>query len=884
MSDSGRQSVRMDIAPLRAGSNALSFSSLIRTKIGGRLAWYSVIDSEASLFMWSDLKYALRQLRKSPGFTLTAMVTLALGIGANSAIFSLLDQALLRSLPVRDPQQLVLLQNTGSAWSGRTSINGGETGAYFSYPMYKDLRDQNKVFNGLIAMLQAEAGVMWQGHSSLVSAEMVSGNYFDVLGVRPATGRLLDQADDVAKNGRPLVVLSFQYWKDHLAEDPRVVGQTLGINGHPFQIIGVAAPGFDSAIWGSPADIFVPMTMKPIITPNWDDLDNHRSRWLNILGRLKPGETREQAQVALAPLWHALRSAELPLMHQNSKRFVDGFVTNSRLLVLDGSRGFSYSRDDLRMPLLVVMGMVVLVVMMAAVNVASLVLVRSAGRLREFSMRYSLGAQRKQIVRQLLIEGVLLGLLGGMAGLFLVPIATHVLVARMTSGDGQPPFSTAVDARVLIFNFAVALAVSILFSMAPAVQLWRPDLVGQMKQQSAASTGGGLTFRRIIVGLQIGLSLLLLVCSGLFVRTLENLRHVNVGFATDHLITFGLNPNLSGYAESALVPLHRDIREQLGALPGVASVAATDDPELAGNGEGGNISVQGYTPREDEDMDVEVPTITPGYFSTLKVPILLGREFALTDDAAHPKVVIVNQALATRFFGSPEKALGHMLASGGGDNVKFELQIVGVVRNYIHRGMKGKVRETMYRPFAQEPPLSGTNYYLRTYQSPDTAMQEVRQTLAHIDPKLVPDTLTTMDGQIDMNISDERMIGLLAISFGALATLLAGIGLYGVLAYATGQRTREIGVRMALGSNRGGIVRLVLRDVIKLAGISLAVTLPLALVATRLLKSQLFGVSNADPVVFLLAMVMIAAVAIAAAALPARRAANVDPMRALRSE
>jgi predicted permease len=833
--------------------------------------------------MFEDLRFALRQLRKSPGFTLTAILTLALGIGANTAIFSLLDQALLRALPVRDAQQLVLLKNTTNTWSGRSSSNGGEMGNYFSYPMYEDLRDRNQVFNGMIAMLQTEAGVLWHEHSELVQAELVSGNYFDVLGVKPALGRLLVQADDAAKNSNPVAVLSFRYWKNHLAEDPRVVGQTLSINGHPFTILGVAAPGFDSAIWGSPADVFVPMAMKPVVTPNWDDLDNHRSRWLNILARLKPGETRQQAQVAIAPLWHSLRAAEVPLMHEDSKRFVDGFVTRNNLELQDGSRGFSYSRDDLRTPLLVVMGMAVLVVLMAAVNVASLVLVRSAARLREFSMRYALGARRTRVVRQLLIEGLVLGLLGGAAGLVLVPAVTRILVSRMSSGEGQPPFSTDVDARILAFNFAVAMGVSLLFALAPALQLWKPDLVGQMKQQSAASTGGGLTFRRITVGLQIGLSLLLLVCSGLFVRTLSNLRNVDVGFATDHLVTFGVNPNLAGYKESALLPLHRNLREQFAAMPGVAGVAATNDPELAGNGEGGNISIQGYSAREDEDMDVEEPTITPGYFATLKVPLLAGREFTENDDAAHPKVVVVNEALAKRFFGSPQQALGHMLASGGGNSVKYDMQIVGVSRNYIHRGMKGKVRETMYQPFAQNTPLSGTSYYLRTYQ-PEAAIGAIRQTLTRIDPKLVADSITTMDGQIDQNISDDRMIGLLAVSFGALATLLAGIGLYGVLAYATGQRTREIGVRMALGSDRGGIVRLVLRDVLKIAGISIAVTLPLALAATRLLKSQLFGVSNADPAVFLLAMVMIALIAILAASLPARRAANIDPMKALRTD
>src|SRR5271154_5922302 len=608
--------------------------------------------------MLEDLRFALRQLRKSPGFAVTAILTLALGIGANSAIFSLLDQALLRSLPVRDPQRLVLLEATPfEVWNGSTSINGGDEAAYFSYPMYKDLRDQNKVFDGLIAMVQAQAGVEWRRQSALVNAELVSGNYFDVLGVRPAVGRLLVQQDDVVKNGNPVAVLSFHYWKTHLGADPHVVRQTIAINGYPFQIVGVSQPGFDSAIWGSPADLFVPMTMKAVVIPNTDDLDRHDSRWLNILGRLKPDVTHAQAQAAMAPLWHALRTAELPLFKNNSKRFVAGFVTRSQLKVVDGARGFSYSRDDLRTPLLVVMGMVALVMLMAAVNVASLVLVRSAGRVREFSMRFALGAKRVQVVRQLLIEGLLLGILGGAAGLLLVPATTHFLISRMTSGEGQPPFSTSIDGRILAFNFAVAVGVSLLFALAPALQLWKPDLVSQMKEQSAASTGGRLTFRRVTVALQIGLSLLLLVCSGLFVRTLHNLRNVDVGFATDHLITFGLEPNLAGYSKDQVLPVHQRILERLAALPGVANVGATDDPELADNGESGNISVQGYTPSEGEDMNVERPSISADYFSSLKVPLLAGREFTDADDATHSPVAIVNETLAKRFFGSPQNAI-----------------------------------------------------------------------------------------------------------------------------------------------------------------------------------------------------------------------------------
>jgi putative ABC transport system permease protein len=835
--------------------------------------------------MFEDLKFALRQLRKSPGFALTAVLTLALGIGANTAIFSLLDQALLRSLPVRDPHQLVLLEATPyDAWNGSTSINGGDEAAYFSYPMYKDLRDQNKAFDGLIAMVQAQAGVEWSRQSSLANAELVSGNYFEVLGVKPAIGRLLVQQDDVVTNGSPVVVLSFQYWKNHFADDPHVIGQTLAINGHPFQILGVSQPGFDSAIWGSPADLFVPMTMKPVVIPNTSDLDRHDSRWLNIIGRLKPGETRARAQAAMSPLWHSLRSAELPLFKNTSKKFVDGFVNRSKLLVVDGSQGFSYSRNDLRTPLLIVMGMVVLVMLMAAVNVASLVLVRSAGRMREFSMRYALGAKRIQILRQLAIEGLVLAIIGAAAGLLLVPTTTHFLVSRMTTGQGQPPFSTNIDGRMLAFNFAVAIGVSLLFALAPALQFWRPNLVSQMKEQSAASTGGKLTFRRATVALQIGLSLLLLVCSGLFVRTLRNLRNVNVGFATDHLITFGLEPNLAGYNKDEVLPVHKRILERLAALPGVAKVGATDDPELADDGESGNISVLGYTPADEENMNAEQPHVTPDYFATLKVPILAGRAFTDADDASRLPVAIVNETLARRFFGSAQNAIGRRLAHGGGKDVKYDIEIVGVVRDYIHRKMRGTIKMTVYHPVAQNSNPAGLTYYVQTWSAPETAMAMIRQSLQQIDSKLVIDTLSTMDQEIDRNINDERMVALLAVSFGALATLLAGIGLYGVLAYATAQRTREIGVRMALGSNRIGIVMLVIQDVVKLAGISVAIAVPVTILATRLLKSQLFGVSNADPAVLILAAAMVAAIAVIAAVLPARRAANVEPMRALRNE
>ncbi|MGA7885451.1 MAG: ABC transporter permease [Acidobacteriaceae bacterium] len=837
--------------------------------------------------MLGDLKYAWRQLRKSPGFAVTAVVTLALGIGATTAIFSLMDQALLRSLPVRDPQQLVLLEATPyNVWNGHTSTEGGDEEAYFSYPMYQWLRDKNQVFSGLIAMFQTQAGVTWQNHSSLANAELVSGNYFDVLGVKPAVGGLLTQAEDRVKNGDPVAVLSFNYWRTHLGEDPHVVGQTLDINGHPFQILGVAAPGFQSAIWGSPADLWVPITMKPVLTPEWDELDEHNSRWLNILGRLKPGETREQAQAGLSPLWHALRLAEVPLMGlgKASKEFVAGFVTNSRLHLLDGSRGFSYSRNDLRDSLLVTMAMAVLVLLMAAVNVASLVLVRAAGRVREIAMRYALGARRERVTRQLLAEGLLLGILGGAAGLAVAPAAIRLLVGWMSAGQGETPYATHLDSTLLAFGVGLALAVSLLFTIAPVVQVWKPNLVGELKQQGAGSVGGRLGFRRAIVGVQVGLSLLLLVCAGLFVETLRNLRDVNVGFATDHLITFGVDPALAGYSATQAEELDRTMVERLRALPGVVNAGATSDPELADDGSHGNISVEGYTPAPDESMHVEQARITPDYFATLKVPLAAGRDFTAQDNASSAKVVIVNAMFADHYFGSPEKAIGHMIADGSTTDTNYNIRIVGVSGNYIHRKVRGQVQIGMYIAAAQSPELPEMQYYVRTWGAPAAAMGLIRQTVRGVDAKLALDGLTTMQGEISQNISDERMVALLAVCFGALAMLLAAVGLYGVLAYATAQRTREIGVRMALGADRASVMTLVLRDVLRLAGTSVIVALPVALLATRALKSQLFGVSTMSPVVYASVTLVVLVVAVVAALLPARRAANVEPMEALRSE
>jgi putative ABC transport system permease protein len=830
-----------------------------------------------------DLRFALRQIRRSPGFMLTAVLTLALGVGANTAIFSLLDQALLRSLPVHDPQQLVLLKGTGKSWDGHSSNHGSGPEMSFSYPMYRDLRDRGSVFDGLIATAPASVGITRENASEMADAEIVSGNYFGVLGVSAAQGRLLTAADDTAPGANPVAVLSYNYWKTHAGSDAGVVGQTLSINGQPFQIVGVSAPAFQSAVWGQVPDVFVPMSMLDQVIPGKGKrLQDHTDRWMNIVGRLKAGESPEHAQMAMAPLWHALRAEELKALGTQSKRFVDGFLTHSELQVLPGSQGLSYSRHTLEKPLYAVMAMAVLVLLIAAVNVASLLLVRSAGRAHEFSLRYALGANTRRVLQQLLLEGMLIGITGGAVGLLIAPACVRMLVHRMDT-NGPTAFQTTLDTRLLVFNFAVSIGVSILFSLSPALQLLKPDLTSSLKQQTVTMSGGILSFRGLIVSLQVGLSVLLLVGSGLFVRTMQNLRKVDVGLNTSHLVTFHIDPLLSGYTPDRIPALQQQVLEIMATLPGVQGVAATDDQELADNSHGGNVTVEGYTPPPDEDFDVEEPAINPTFFHTMQEQVLAGRTFSETDDAIHPLVAIVNQSFAKHYFATPAAAIGRHVARGAGNHLTY-MTIVGVTRDSRHANLRDEPLPTLFLPLRQAKAADQLYLYLRTATPPEQTFSTVRQTIKQIDPKLAVDALRTMDDQIDTILVNERMIELLAIAFGLLATALAGVGLYGVLAYSTAQRTREIGIRIALGSSRLGVSRLVLMDVLRLTGVGIAVAIPCSVLLARLLRSQLFGVSIADPITLAAAVALIAVVALVAAIVPARRASAVDPNHALRAE
>jgi putative ABC transport system permease protein len=834
-----------------------------------------------------DIRYALRQLARAPGFAATIVITLALGIGANAAIFTIFDQVLLRMLPVERPKELVRFEWSGS-FSGSRSSFGGNSSDYFSYPMYKDLRDRNSAFSGMLAADRAGVGVSWHDQAESDDAEMVSGNYFDVLGLRPAVGRLLTASDETAKNANPVVVLGYDYWKTRFNAAPDIAGQTLTINGHPFTILGVAPQGFHSAIDSYIPKVYLPLTMSELAMPwmtSGDDLNSHKSIWLTLIGRLKPGVTRQQAEASLGPLWYSLRAQELTA-YKSSARFKETFLDKSHLSVKDDSTGFMPQRADLRMPLLVLMGMVGVLAAMCAVNVATLLLLRAASRVREISMRYALGAASSRIVRQLLVEGGVLGVCGAAAGVMISPVISAALVRLLTHADdlNDSPYTAAVDGRILLFTLALSFLVCLCFSVAPALQFLRPKLAEALRQNSGTASKGSQRFRKIAVGLQIALTVLLLASAGLFLRTLSNLRGQGAGLEASHVISLSVDPTLAGYGDERTPQVEQGVLDALRTIPGIKQISGTSDPVIADSSSLSTFSVKGYVAAEEENMHFEDAWVTPGYYATLGQPILAGRDFSPADTKTAPHVAIVNLTFARRFFGSPQNALGHLIGEGHANDVKYDTAIVGVVGDVKHRSLRDKAAEGVYRSYLQQEHPGGLRIYALTGQAPEAVESAIRDRLHRYDPKLVADDLRTLVEQIDRSVSNERALAALAASFSALAMVMTAVGLYGVLAFATKQRTREIGVRMALGAQRSSVVVLVLREMAATAVIAVGLALPAAVGLSRLMQSQLYGVAPGDPLTLVVAVFASAVMVLLAAAVPAQRAASVDPMLALRSE
>jgi len=827
-----------------------------------------------------DLQYSFRTLRKSPLFTSVAVLSLALGIGANVAIFTLVNQLILQRLPVSHPEQLVLLTAKGRHY-------GSNTGSHsLSYPMYQDFRDQNRVFSGLVCRYENTYSVSFNGRTELADGEDVSGNYFSVLGVGAAIGRVFTAADDVNEGGHPLAVLSYTYWKTRFAGDPSVVGKTIVVNGFPLTVIGVSQAGFDGVHQGYSPQIRVPMAMHDLLpkTP-FPELRNRRRRFVEVFGRLKPGETLAQAKAGLQPLFHQILQMEvtMPAFAKTTDYTRRQFLAMS-MDVLPASKGLSQLRDQFSKPLLALMGMVAMVLLIACSNLANLLIARASGRQREVAIRLALGATRRRLTAQLLVESVVLAAAGGAVGLGLAVFLDEALLGFLPRDLTVISISTHPDTTVLGFALAVSLLTGLLFGLMPALQATRPHLASTLKEEGRGVVGGtSVLLRKGLVVAQVALSLLLLIGAGLFVHSLRNLHDLDPGFRTKNLVSFAIDPTLTGKPKEWSLDYYRRLSERIDSIPGVASSTLAVIPVLGDNEWDNGATVEGYSAKEGESVDPHMQFCSPGFFQTLQIPILAGRDFRREDGATAPKVGIVNRKFARKYFANVDP-IGRHVGFGQNPGTKLDIEIVGVVGDTKYENLREEVPYELYVPYNQQEFVVGMTAYLRAAADPSGLFPALRRMVTELDPDVPVYQVRTVDQQVENSLVTERLLATLSGGFGLLATLLAAMGLYGVMTYMVARRTREIGIRMALGASGGSVVWLVMREVILLAAIGVAIGLPAALGLSRLVEAQLFGVAPSDGLTLSLSTAGIAAVALLSGYLPARRATAIDPMRALHWE
>jgi predicted permease len=828
----------------------------------------------------ADLRFALRGLRRSPLFSTVAILSLALGIGANTAIFTLIDQILLRKLPVKAPDELVMLYQRGDH-------NGSNMGSRMhSYPIYQDLQKRAEPLAEVLCRRLVPASLSIENRTERVVAEVVSGNFFSMLGVGPALGRVFNsQEDDQVYQGHPVVVLSYDYWVSRFARDPAVLGKKILVNDYPMSIIGVSAQGFAGIDPAQSPQIRVPILMKAAMMPDWGwiHMDDRRTRWIQVFGRLKPGYTVDAAAAPLQGLFTQIRGYEmtLPAAKDWSPYSRDRFMKGS-IVVESAAMGYSGLRNDFSTALVVLMCMVGLVLLIACANVANLLIARGFMRQRELAVRLSLGASRGRLVRQLLVESLVLSFAGGLVGLGLSIVLTRGLLALVPS-EGQPLLVNAhPDWRILAFTLCLTFATGIFFGLLPALRASRPDPWTTLKDTvgSIAGTGGSLFLRKGLVAAQVALSFLLLFGAGLFVRSLQNLKTTDTGVALDNLVTFQLSPALSGYDEERAVRFNRDLLDRLRSSPGVKSAAMAAVAILSGNEWDSSMSVEGHRAADGEDMQAFMNAFSPGYFETMKIPILEGRDFRQSDLTQQPTVAIVNRRFAEHFF-KGKSAVGKRLGRGNRPDTKLTIEIVGVVADSLYEGPREGVHRQVFVPNWGR---NSATFYVRTQTGSSSAFNLIRNEVRQLDSSMPVYAMKTVEGQLDETLLTDRLIALLSAGFGLLATVLASIGLYGVMAFVVARRKKELGIRLALGAQPGLVIWMVMREVLLLLSIGLAVGIPAAMALGRFVSAQLYDIELRDPWLAGSTMVLLTVVSAVAGLIPAFRASRIDPILALRHE
>jgi predicted permease len=828
----------------------------------------------------SDLRLAFRSLRRSPLFASVAILSLALGIGANTAIFTLIDQLLLRKLPVRAPHELVMLYQQGPH-------NGANMGTRMhSYPLYQDLQQKAEPLQEVLCRRLLSASISIDNRTERVEAELVSGNYFSMLGVKPAIGRVFSsEEDDRTYMGHPVVVLSHGYWASRFARDPSVVGKKILVNDQPMTIVGVSAEGFAGVDPAQAPQLRVPMLMMRGLAPEWGwvHMDDRRTRWVQVFGRLKPGYTVESAAAPLQGLFTQIRSYETTLPEAKTwspysrEQFLKG-----QLRVQDASMGFSGIRNQFSTALLVLMCMVGLVLLIACANVANLLIARAFMRQKEIAVRLSLGASRGKLVRQLLTESLVLSVIGGAAGLAIAFVLTRALLALVPSEGQALLIDARPDLRILTFTLLLSVLTGIIFGLVPALRASRPDPWTTLKDTvgSIAGAGGSLFLRKGLVAAQVALSFLLLFGAGLFVRSLQNLRTTDTGIALDNLVTFRVSPALNGYENQRAVNFYQQLLERLRSAPGVKSAGLAGMPLLSGDEWDSMMAVEGHRAADGEDMQAFMNSLSPGYFEAMQIPILEGRDFTLLDAKERTTVAIVNKQFAQHFF-KGTSAIGKRLGWGGGPNTKLTIEIVGVVADSLYEGPREGVHRQVFIPHWGR---GSAVFYVRTHNDSTSAYNLIRNEVRQLDAAIPVYELKTLKGQLDETLLTDRLIAMLSAGFGLLATVLASVGLYGVMAFVVARRKKELGIRLALGARPNVVIWMVLREVLLLLAIGLAVGIPAALSLGHYVSSQLYGIQPRDPGIAVGTMMLLAMVSALAGFIPAHRASRIDPILALRYE
>ncbi|HKV27869.1 MAG TPA: ABC transporter permease [Candidatus Acidoferrales bacterium] len=847
--------------------------------------------------LWQDLRYGVRMLIRSPGFAAVAVLTLALGIGANTAIFTVINSVLLSTLPVQNPQQLAFLTDPSSAGMN-VGMEAGDRDQ-LTYDEYRAVRDRNTVFSGVLAIQSQTAslpvtvgsgGNEGGDNAPLAVVNMTSGNFFDVLGVSPILGQTYTSEVDKVRDANPVAVISYKFWQNRFAGAASAIGSKVHIRRTTFDVIGVAPRNFLGLTVGYGVDIWVPLTMQSEVFPGYDWLtvEKHpqeKTEWLQVVGRLKPGVNVAQAKASLNVLFQQYLQAQIgsTLSAHDRQNFL-----SQRLNVAEGSHGASVVREKFEQPLLILMCVVGLVLLIACANVANLLLARAASRQKEIAVRVALGAARGRLFRQLLTESMLLAFAGGGLGLLFTPWADALLVRLVSNGPQTVMLAIHTDARILGFTLGVALLTGILFGLAPAYRASRVDLNDVLKGTSRGVIGGAARKGRapigkvLVVG-QVALSLLLLVVAGLFVRSFEKLSDVNLGYDRDHLVLFSVNPRTAGYQGVAGTEVLKEMLSRLNAIPGVRGATLSDNGILSHSDSNDQITIDGYAPKSGQRMSARFDEVGPNYFSTIGTPILMGREIGPDDSGNGQRAGLINETMAKYFFGN-ENPIGRRIWDMF-PTTHTDFVVVGVVADSKHNSLREKPWPRFYVPFFH--PIgeeTSAEVMVRVAGSAASVVPAIRQAVKQAGPNLPAIQVHTINELVDESLSTDTMITRLAGFFGGLAVLLACIGIYGIMAYAVAGRVNELGIRMALGAQRKDVLWLVLRETLILVLIGAAIGLPAVFGASQLINSLLFGMTAADPVSLILATVLMFVVATVAGYVPARRASRTDPMVALRYE